>query len=74
MYEVLNAILKKLGNEETHVAELTKSLHVLPYFHGNRSPRANPDLKGVVAGLSMDDSIENCKRQQLYDDQQRNKI
>lgn len=32
---------------------LTKDLHVLPYFHGNRSPRADPTLVGSISGLTL---------------------
>ena len=39
-------------------AALTRELHVLPYFHGNRSPRADPSLRGMVSGLRLDDSID----------------
>jgi len=40
-------------------AQLTEGFHVLPYFHGNRSPRANPTLRGMVSGLSLSDSIDD---------------
>lgn len=35
---------------------------VLPDFHGNRSPLADPNLRGVVHGLDMDGSIEGLAR------------
>ena len=40
-------------------AELTSDLHVLPYFHGNRSPRADATLRGMVAGLSLSSTIDD---------------
>lgn len=36
-----------------NVSYLTKDLHVWPDFHGNRSPLADPTLKGMVSGLSL---------------------
>jgi FGGY-family pentulose kinase len=39
-------------------AELTGGLHVLPDHHGNRSPRADPSLRGMVSGLKLSDSID----------------
>ncbi|GAB6027714.1 hypothetical protein CHUAL_001950 [Chamberlinius hualienensis] len=41
------------------LAHLTSQFHVWPNFHGNRSPLANPTLKGMVCGLTLDTSIEN---------------
>lgn len=38
--------------------ELAPRLHVLPDFHGNRSPFANPDALGVISGLSLDASFD----------------
>jgi D-ribulokinase len=40
-------------------AELTKDLHVLPDHHGNRSPRADPTLRGMVSGLKLTDSVQS---------------
>ncbi len=34
-------------------ARLTAGLHVMPDFHGNRSPRADATLRGMVSGLSL---------------------
>mmetsp|Transcript_16806 Transcript_16806/g.19050 ORF Transcript_16806/g.19050 Transcript_16806/m.19050 type:complete len:257 (+) Transcript_16806:1-771(+) len=40
-------------------SKLTESFHILPYFLGNRSPRADPELTGVAVGLTLDSSVEN---------------
>ena len=37
--------------------ELTKDFHIYPDFHGNRSPIGDPNLKGVISGCTMHDSI-----------------
>ena len=37
-------------------------LHVLPDFHGNRSPLADPHALGVVSGLSLDASFDSLCR------------
>ncbi len=55
IYELLNEQLLELGNGQFD-PELTRELHILPYFLGNRSPRANPDLKGVISGVTLDRS------------------
>ena len=34
-------------------------LHVLPDFHGNRSPLADPHAVGVISGLTLDSSIDS---------------
>lgn len=58
VYELLNDRLAELAGGGK-VARLTRQRHVLPYFHGNRSPRANPHLRGVAAGLRLDHSADD---------------
>ncbi|XP_025992218.1 FGGY carbohydrate kinase domain-containing protein [Solenopsis invicta] len=42
-----------------NVSYLTKNIHVWPDFHGNRSPLADPTLKGMISGLSLSVDQEN---------------
>jgi FGGY-family pentulose kinase/HAD superfamily hydrolase (TIGR01509 family) len=42
--------------------QLARRLHVLPDFHGNRSPLADPDALGVISGLSLDSSFDSLCR------------
>jgi FGGY-family pentulose kinase len=58
IYQFLNDRLHELAGEGS-VAELTRNLHVCPYFHGNRSPRANPHLRGMITGLSLSCTIDD---------------
>lgn len=58
VYDLLNEQVDALGTSVDFPALLTRDLHVLPYFHGNRSPRADPSLRGMIAGLRLSDSIE----------------
>lgn len=59
VYELLNERLDALAGTVRFQAELTRHLHVLPYFHGNRSPRADPTLRGVVAGLTLGETLND---------------
>lgn len=61
IYELLNARLGVLA-EDAEVAGLTRELHVCPYFHGNRSPRANPSLVGMISGLHLSAGIDDLAR------------
>lgn len=64
VYALLNDHLVTLaGGGE--ISELTESFHILPYFHGNRSPRANPSLTGMIAGLKLDQSFDSLALQYL---------
>ncbi len=42
--------------------DLGGRLHVLPDFHGNRSPLADPHALGVVSGLTLDSSFDSLCR------------
>ena len=57
-YETLNARLDELAAQAEFPAELTRDVHVLPYHHGNRSPRADASLRGMIDGLTLSDSLD----------------
>lgn len=59
VYDLLNDRLTRLAEGVPFPAALTRDLHVLPYFHGNRSPRADATLRGVVSGLRLADSVDD---------------
>jgi FGGY-family pentulose kinase len=44
-------------------ADIAPGLHILPDFHGNRSPLADPHATGVISGLTLDTSFDGlCRR------------
>lgn len=59
VYHLLNERLEILAGSQPFPACLTSGLHVLPYFHGNRSPRADAGLRGMISGLRLSDSIDD---------------
>lgn len=62
-YEILNERLSALAQDAgTPGAELTRDLHVCPYFHGNRSPRADPSLRGMISGLKLSATLDDLAR------------
>ena len=46
----------------TEGLDLAGRLHVLPDFHGNRSPLADPSAVGVISGLTLDASFDSLCR------------
>ncbi|MBO9482078.1 FGGY-family carbohydrate kinase [Salinisphaera sp. G21_0] len=58
-YDILNEEVMRLEDEDPH---FMANFHLLGYHHGNRSPRANPHLKGMVSGLSMNKNLSELAR------------
>ena len=58
VYALLNERLDALAANLAFPAALSSDLHVMPDFHGNRSPRADPTLRGMISGLRLSDSID----------------
>lgn len=59
VYEVLNGRLQTLSQDRKVPASLTRELHVCPYFHGNRSPWADPTLRGMVSGHALSATLDD---------------
>jgi ribulose kinase len=56
-------ITRRVGELRAAEGEgFASDIHVLPDFHGNRSPFANPNAKGIIAGLTLDRSFDNLCR------------
>lgn len=58
VFQLLNEILETMMRDLKlpFLAALTEDIHVLPDFHGNRSPIADPKSKGMVCGLTLETS------------------
>ena len=54
-----------VGNLRAREAQPTRHLHVLADHHGNRSPRADPASRGVMAGLSLEHGPDALARRYL---------
>jgi FGGY-family pentulose kinase len=61
IFDFLNRRLKQmqLNRAKRNIGELTEDLHVYPDFHGNRSPRANPNLRGMISGLQLSATVDD---------------
>lgn len=57
VYELLNRRLELLARGRD-MGLLTERLHILGDHHGNRSPRAEPNARGMVAGLTLRDDVD----------------
>jgi ribulose kinase len=58
VHALLNARVEQLAESVPFPAALTRDLHVYPDFHGNRSPLADPSLRGMISGLRLSDSVD----------------
>ncbi|XP_039131713.1 FGGY carbohydrate kinase domain-containing protein [Dioscorea cayenensis subsp. rotundata] len=58
LFELLNRMLESMVHEVKvpFLSALTENIHILPDFHGNRSPIADPKSKGTICGLTLDSS------------------
>ncbi|XP_014844655.1 PREDICTED: FGGY carbohydrate kinase domain-containing protein isoform X1 [Poecilia mexicana] len=62
VYSYLNSHLAQMAGSPPDVDLLGSSIHVWPDFHGNRSPLADPTLKGMVIGLPLSQTVDDLAR------------
>jgi FGGY-family pentulose kinase len=60
MHQRIASRISELRAVEGH--ELAGRLHVIPDFHGNRSPLADPHAVGIISGLTLDSSFDSLCR------------
>ena len=51
-------VIARIGELRAAEPDLAPRLHVLPDFHGTRSPQADPHALGVISGLPLDASFD----------------
>jgi L-ribulokinase len=57
------SIIRRIGElQQMEGGDIAPRLHVLPDFHGNRSPLADPHAVGVISGLTLDTSFDGLCR------------
>lgn len=59
VYQLLNEEVEKAAAGKDLKCRLTAGIHVLPDFLGNRSPYADPHIRGAIQGITLDASIRS---------------
>ncbi len=62
VFDWLNRRLATLVPPGAPPAAASRGLHLYPDFHGNRSPQADPALRGMVSGLSLSATADDLAR------------
>ena len=60
VYQMLNNLVGMAKKHNRNGPEIVRDLHILPYFLGNRSPHADPRARGMINGLTMNESVEQA--------------
>jgi len=60
-FVLLNDLLDEQMKETNapFLTALTKNLHIYPDLHGNRSPLADPHMRGMIVGLALDKGVKD---------------
>ncbi|AYD02349.1 FGGY-family carbohydrate kinase [Neorhizobium sp. NCHU2750] len=54
-------IIDRIGQMRLE-GDVAPNLHIVPDFHGNRSPLADPHARGVISGITLDTSFDGLCR------------
>ncbi|EIN10230.1 Pentulose kinase [Punctularia strigosozonata HHB-11173 SS5] len=64
IHAVLQSLLEELRDKDGlgSFTEITKDMHFYPDLHGNRSPIADPRMRGSLVGLALDSTLHDLAR------------
>ncbi|KZV86423.1 Pentulose kinase [Exidia glandulosa HHB12029] len=62
LFDTLEALCAEEGLGKGEFTELTRHMHMYPDLHGNRSPLADPRMRGAIMGLSLDAGLGDLAR------------
>ena len=57
IYALLNSRIGEI--KKARGQDIARHLHMLPYHHGNRSPRADPSARGMMSGLTLSSTSDD---------------
>lgn len=62
LFGTLESLCAEAGLERGAFTELTRHMHMYPDLHGNRSPLADPRMRGAIMGLTLDSGMGDLAR------------
>jgi FGGY-family pentulose kinase len=62
VFDYLNSVVDDTKQRDMEGPAIVKDLHVFPYFLGDPPPGTTPIGRGVISGLTLDDSISAVAR------------
>lgn len=62
LFAWLEGRIRILAPSPEAIARLAVDIQVVPEFLGNRSPKADPDARGVISGLGLDEDLDSLAR------------
>jgi len=62
LQDVLRHLCQEEGLSKNEWTKLTRHMHMYPDLHGNRSPIADPRMRGSIVGLTLDAGLGDLAR------------
>jgi len=57
LFSTLDTLCIEAGLQKNQYTHLVRHIHMYPDLHGNRSPLADPGMRGSIVGLELDSGL-----------------